>query len=272
VAEQRPWHHLFGLSWSDFFRGTGVSVEPEKDLSHKQQLLDLVIVRPEGSPLLRQLPDGFEDLGTYNLVTFKSHQEALDGEALDEMVGYAGNFRKQVSPSMQELLPLSEFRRFAVCVRSPRKLAGETALEAVRTGVYRAHHFSGFITVVVVHELPREPHNAMLLLFSAKEDLVAYAAENYQPHSVETNTLLLQLVARYREERIPMPETLEEMTRRTIDEVLNQTPPEELLKRLSPEERLRGLSPEERLRGLSPEELEAFARRMREDAANPPRG
>ncbi len=105
MAEQRPWHHLFGLSWSDFFRGTGVSVEP---------------------------------------------------------------------------------------------------------------------------------HNAMLLLFSAKEDLVAYAAGHDQPHSVETNTLLLQLVARYREERIPMPETLEEMTRRTIAEILSN---------MTVEERLRGGHP-----------------------------
>ncbi len=46
MAEQQPWHHLFRLSWVDFFHGSPMKVEPEMDLSHKQQLLDLVILRP----------------------------------------------------------------------------------------------------------------------------------------------------------------------------------------------------------------------------------
>jgi hypothetical protein len=50
MDEQRPWHRLFGLSWQDFFRGAPVRVELEKDLSHRQQLLDLVILRAEGGP------------------------------------------------------------------------------------------------------------------------------------------------------------------------------------------------------------------------------
>src|SRR5262249_55299739 len=97
--ELNPWHQLFGLSWMDFFRGTAVSVESEKDLSHHQQFLDLVIVWPEGVTLPRLLPDGFDDLGRYNLVTFKSHQEALSGYALDELVGHFVNFHKQASPN-----------------------------------------------------------------------------------------------------------------------------------------------------------------------------
>jgi hypothetical protein len=40
MSEPRPWHRLFGLSLVDFFRGMPVSVELEKDLSLKQQLLD----------------------------------------------------------------------------------------------------------------------------------------------------------------------------------------------------------------------------------------
>src|SRR5689334_4956857 len=37
-------HRLFGLSWTDFFRGTDVAVETEFDLSTKQQFLDVVII------------------------------------------------------------------------------------------------------------------------------------------------------------------------------------------------------------------------------------
>jgi hypothetical protein len=54
---QRPWYRLFGLSLVDFFQGMPVDVELEKDLSLKQQLLDVVIIRKQPVPLSRQLPD-----------------------------------------------------------------------------------------------------------------------------------------------------------------------------------------------------------------------
>ncbi len=55
MDEQRPWHRLFGLSWQDFFRGAPVRVELEKDLSLRQQLVDLVILLVRGGPLPRRL-------------------------------------------------------------------------------------------------------------------------------------------------------------------------------------------------------------------------
>src|SRR5919205_2002974 len=136
MDEQRPWHRLFGLSWVDFFPGTPVTVEPEKDLSEKQQLLDLLILRPGAGALPRRLPDGFEDLAGHNLVSFKSYQEALDGWALNELVGHYVNYRKQVSPSMQDLLPETDFRLFAVSVRYPQGLARQVAMTSVQPGVY----------------------------------------------------------------------------------------------------------------------------------------
>src|SRR5262245_40373404 len=119
---QRPWHRLFGLSLVDFFRGTPVTVELEKDLSFKQQLLDVVLIRKTSAALPCRLPDGFEELAPHNLVTFKSYQEALDGWALSELIGHYVNYRKQVSISMQELLPETDFRLFAVSVRFPQGL------------------------------------------------------------------------------------------------------------------------------------------------------
>jgi len=79
TEEQRPWHRLFGLSWIDFFRGMPVQVELEKDLSLKQQLLAIVLIHKEAATLPCRLPDGFEELAAHNLISFKSHQEALDG-------------------------------------------------------------------------------------------------------------------------------------------------------------------------------------------------
>src|SRR6266446_10585475 len=153
MNEARPWHRLFGLSLVDFFRGTPVSVELEKDLSLKQQLLDVVLLRKGAAPLLFRLPDGFEDLAAFNLVTFKSYQEALDGWALNELVAHYVNCRKQVSPSMQDLLPETDFRLFAVSVRFPQALTRQVNLAPLQPGVYEVRHFTGPTRVVVVHEL-----------------------------------------------------------------------------------------------------------------------
>src|SRR5947209_20601518 len=98
MSEPTAWHRLFGLSLVDFFRGTPVTVELEKDLSLKQQLLDVILLRKGTAPLPFRLPDGFEELAPYNLVSFKSYQEALDGWALSELIGHYVNCRNQLSP------------------------------------------------------------------------------------------------------------------------------------------------------------------------------
>ncbi len=271
MSEPRPWHRLFGLSWIDFFQGTAIGVETEIDLSLKQQFIDLVLIRKGPGPIPRPLPDGFEDLAAHNLLTFKSHQEALDGWALCELVGHYVNYRKQSSPSLQDLLPETDFRLFAVCARYPHNLAQQVALTSLREGVYEVQLVTLRIRVIVVHQLPQEEHNAMLLLFSAREALLRYGQEHYRPHSQETSSLLYQLFKAYSEEP-DMPDKLKEFVRQTIDELLASLPAEELRKRLSPEERLEGLPVEERLKGLSAEEviralpqetLEALARQLK---------
>jgi hypothetical protein len=271
MEAQRPWHRLFGLSWMDFFRGQPVTVEMEKDLSLKQQLLDLVIIRKDATLLPCRLPDGFEDLAPHNLVTFKSYQEALDGWALTELLGHYVNYRKQVSPSMQELLPESDFRLFAVSVRFPQGLAQQVEMTRLQDGVYEVRHFTGKLRVIVVHQLPLAEHNAMLHLFSARGDLLRYGAEHYRVRSEETSTLLLQLFTRYRLEVTTMPDLLEQFTRETIDDLLRKLPVQARLKGLSVEERLEGLSVDELLAGLPPETREALARRLKDNGspANP---
>jgi hypothetical protein len=270
MEEPRPWHRLFGLSWQDFFRGTPVRVELEKDLSHRQQLLDLVILHLEGGPLPRRPPDGFEDLGRHNLVSFKSYQEALDGWTLCELLGHYVNYCKQVSPSMNDLLPEADFRLFAVSARFPRGLARQVPLEALQEGVYRIRYFTGVIRLVVIHQLPREKHNAMLHLFSANPELVEFGARQYRPFSEETSTLLYNLFARYQREGLPMePLTLEELHRETVEEILNQTPPEKLLALLLAKKRLEGLSAHELLKALTPEMRAELARLLKEVEPTP---
>jgi hypothetical protein len=255
MSEPTSWHRLFGLSLVDFFRGMPVSVELEKDLSLKQQLLDVVLIRKEAGPLPCRLPDGFEELAAHNLVTFKSYQEALDGWALNELIGHYVNYRKQASPSMQDLLPETDFRLFAVSVRFPQGLARQPALAPVQPGAAEVRHFTGALRLVVVHELPQQEHNALLHLFSARTDLLRYGAAHYRPRSRETSTLLLQLFERYRLEVSLMPDMLEQFAEETINE---------LLKNMPVEKRLKGLSADEVLAALSPETRAALAQRLKD--------
>src|SRR5713226_5360569 len=111
------WHRHFGLLLTDFFTGSPFVVELEKDLSIKKQLLDVVILRKDKGRFAERLPDGLDDLADHNLITFKSHQEALDDWALKELTGHYVNYRKQLAETDQPLLPETAFRLYAVCSR-----------------------------------------------------------------------------------------------------------------------------------------------------------
>jgi hypothetical protein len=140
-----------------------------------------------------------------------------------------------------------------VCARFPQQLAQQLPLTRLQEGIYEVRLGPLQIRVIVASQLPQEEHNAMLHLFSAREELLRYAHEHYRPRSQETSSLLYQLFKVYSEEP-DMPDKLKEFVRQTIDELLASLPPEELRNRLSPEERLEGLPAEERLKGLPVEE------------------
>src|SRR6202030_2979287 len=95
----RDWHRLFGLLLTDFFTGSPFTVEVERDLSAQQQFLDVVILRRGRGRMSVRLPDGLDGLAAHNLLTFKSHHEALDGWAMKELVGHYVAYRKLVSTS-----------------------------------------------------------------------------------------------------------------------------------------------------------------------------
>jgi hypothetical protein len=271
MDEQWPWHRLFALSWVDFFRGTPVTVEPEKDLSLKKQLLDMLLLRKEAGPLNCRLPDGFEEFAHFNLVTFKSHQEKLSAWALLELLGHYVNLRKQVSPSMDEaaLRPEDEFRLYAVCARYPQQLAGmNIPLRPIMEGVYEVSVLTSRIRVIVANQLPRQEHNAMLHLFSSKADLLDYGRQHYRPRSGDTSTLLLLLYRQYQREGEIMPDMLEEFAREEVDRLLKELPVEKRLEGLTSEQRLEGMTTEQFLRGLSPETLRELQEKLKANGAS----
>jgi hypothetical protein len=276
----RDWHRLFGLLLTDFFSGSPFVVEVERDLSVQQQLLDVVIVRRRPGQFAAPLPDGLEGLRSHNLMTFKSHHEALDGWTMKELIGADVAYRKLVSASPSDLLPEDQFGLYAVAARFPHKLAGQVPWQRVQAGVYDCRWGTDTIRVVVAGELPEQAHNAPLHLFSAAPNLIEVGSTAYRRRSAQTSRLLGQLFERLQEEGFAVSFTMEDFNRQYIKEHFPQlTPAErrEALKSLSPKERrkvLQSLPPEELLAVLSADQIRQYLEQLttgRPDQARKPR-
>src|SRR5262249_43832571 len=153
----------------------------------------VVVVRRERGRFVGRLPDGLEELRQHNLITFKSHHEALTAWAMKELVGLDVAYRKLVSPKPSALLPEEEFGLYAVTTRFPQNLSGQVPWKTVQAGVYDCQWGTDTIRVVVAEELPPEPHNAPLHLFSASPELVNFGRRVYQRRSANTGALLGEL-------------------------------------------------------------------------------
>ena len=244
----RDWHRLFGLLLTDFFTDSPFVVEIERDLSQQQQLLDVVILRRGRGRFAERLPDGLDDLTEHNLITFKSHREALDDWAMKELLGHYVAYRKLVSPKPSMLLSEDRFRLYAVCARFPHNLSSQVPWQECRAGVYDCRWGTDTVRVVVAGELSCEAHNAPLHLFSASAELIRFGSSVYRRRSEDTSVLLEQLFERFRREDFAMSYTMADFRRDYIKEHLPQLPLEErreVLASLPLEERFAGLSEEQ---------------------------
>ncbi len=246
-----PWHRLFGLTISDFFIDTRYEVELEKDLSRKQQLLDVVIIEKKEGKAPKTLPDGLEDLKAHNLMTYKSHQERLDEWPIEELCGHYVNYRKQISPSLDALLPADDFRLYAVSARYPEKLAAQVELKPVSQGVYNMCWGVRYIRVIVLSRIKRAEKNAPWLMFSAVSDKVKFGATCYRWKS-PVSGIINKLFQKYQNEGLTMPYTLEDFQKEIKAEVLQSLTEDDI------QWLLRGLKPEDRLKGLRPEDIDAL--------------
>ena len=244
-----PWHRLFGLTLTDFFLNTAYEVELEKDLSLKQQLLDVVIIEKKEGKIPESVPDGLENLAAHNLMTYKSHQERLDGWTIEELCGHYVNYRKQISPSFDNLLPAEDFRLFAVSARHPEKLAKQVDFAAIGPGVYDVRWGVRDVRIIVLSRIVESENNAPWLMFSADADKVRYGATRYEWKS-PVSGILNKLFNKYQSEGVVMPYTMEDFQREVKEEFLGSLTGEDL------ERLLKGLKPEERLKGLKLEEID----------------
>jgi hypothetical protein len=175
------------------------------------------------------------------------------------------------------LWPEDRFRLYAVSARFPHNLASQAPWQERQAGVYDCRWGPDDVRVVVAGELPREPHNAPLHLFSASPELVGFGGMSYRRRSKNTSAMLEQLLETFQREGFSMSFTMEDFQRQYAREHFGQLTPEEqraTLEQLSPErlqEILQALPPEERLAGLSPEQIQEYLERLKSTQPAEPR-
>lgn len=251
------WHRLFGIALTLHFADYPLTIELEKELAIKRQLLDILILKKGDQPILGPLPDGLEDLAQHNLLTYKSLQEPLDDWTLKELTGHYVNYRKLVSPSLDNLLPEENFSLLAVATRYPQKLIRQSGSnwQRLKEGVYQVKRGSDIIRVIVLKKIPNAERNLVWQLFSAQQEKVQEAARSYLQSDSEINTIMNELLKKYQAEGIHMPYTLDDYRKEYVRGGLHLLTPEEVLTRYEPQQRLAGLALEERLAGLDAKDI-----------------
>ncbi|KHD07833.1 hypothetical protein PN36_31450 [Candidatus Thiomargarita nelsonii] len=266
MSKKINWHRAFGLTLTDFFKDSNFEVGLEKEMSVKLQYLDVLIIKKsDGKPVDKlKLPDGFEHLVKYNILTYKSMHQALDHWAIEEVIGHYVSYRKMVSPSKQELLPASDFQVYAVSTRYPKNLLGSKKklnpeIEEIQAGVYKVlSKLICPVIILVLSEMLKDDKNALWQLFSGKADGFEFGNVHYQWHDPSSQALLNQLYKLYSKEGVVMSYTW--------DDYFRDYPPEEFLRKLPPEAILKGISDdvilkipdEKRLKGISPEVIKKY--------------
>jgi hypothetical protein len=272
------WHRLFGLMLMDYFSDRGFRVELEKDLSQKRQYLDVVIVeRKDEEANLSGICDGFDNLSSHNLLSYKSKQESLNAWALEELIGHYVNYSKILDRSRQT--KSDDIRLYAVSTRRPSSLLSLTRATEVKPGVWDIRVLNLDIRILVLNGLPLEQRNAVLAFFSFNAEKVRFAMEHYEWRMEDGSTVINQLLKNYSLEGIAMPYTMEQFRKDYMkahlpemdtDEVLSMFTPEDRLKGLAPKDRLKGLAPKDRLEGLAPKDrLEGLAPKDRLEGLAP---
>lgn len=77
---RKNWHRYFDLILADFFVGSPIGVEVEYDVTTKSQYLDALLVK--AGNFVGELPDGLDNMGAHNLITYKSRCETLHDWAM----------------------------------------------------------------------------------------------------------------------------------------------------------------------------------------------
>ncbi|MSU78662.1 MAG: hypothetical protein EXS16_11285 [Gemmataceae bacterium] len=226
------WHDLLGAVLIDFFADSPFDVDTEYDVTLRKQFLDIVVLRKREGEFHRPLPDGFGPLANHNLISFKSHQDAFDTWALQELVAYYVCYRKQVGGEKKKLLPATEFCLIAISARYPVGLMTAIPLVERQPGVYDIEWGKLAIRLIVIRELPLAEMNTILLLFSQATNQLDFAVRHYHKTTDDASSVIDQMIRLYKKEDDKMAITIADLKRLSHQAILEEMTPKERLEML----------------------------------------
>ncbi|MEM7134249.1 MAG: hypothetical protein AAF702_48715 [Chloroflexota bacterium] len=285
------WHRLFGIAVEqDFIDYVSLRIDREKDLSNKEQLLDLLVVYTDSMEELatflksppKPLPDGLDNLSQHNLITYKSLRESLNEWTLQELLGHYVNYRKNTPVADSgTLFPEDHFQLYAICTRFPQTLITKYKSKEIQPGVYDLFGFGLTIRIIVLNSIPKAKHNAIWNIFSNVVENIEYGAIQYRSKLEEMSSVLDRLFKFYQLEGIHMSYSFEQFEKEhfldkvpemlqdeevqpglletflkylSLDKILSWFLDDDRRRQRSVRTILARLSPDERLEGLSPDE------------------
>ncbi len=234
-------HNLEGLPFEVF---------TEYDVTIKQNLLDFYVIRRKKVSSLSSLADGLNDLRKYNLISYKSFRESFNIEALEELVCYSILFRKDKARKDELLLPEKYVRVVALSTMKPVQILSEKKIKHkdLGGGAYNLQFGTVAVRLIVIQELPQtKAENGNFLLFSADEKQVKYGIGHNTLDGTTYNSLLLELLRRYKTEEGSMAELMKKLSKEEMFvgllDLLDDK--KQVLDRFAPEDRLESLSPKQ---------------------------
>ncbi len=103
------------------FKDFPIDIDTKIDVSEVEQRIDIVL-RLANDLTPPVIGDGIEGLLPHNLFTFKSYQESLTVESIEELIGYTVGYKKKEAPEGSDQLPREKVKLFALVTRSPEKI------------------------------------------------------------------------------------------------------------------------------------------------------
>ena len=156
---------------------------------------------------------------------------------------------------MNDMMPESNFKLYAISTRFPKKLAQQLALHSISQGVYDIVWGTDTIRLIVLSQIPTGEHNAIWRLFSAKRESVIQARNQYEMNQPKISTIVQNLFEIYQQEKIDVSYTIQDYQIDYVRDHLNLLPADEVLNHYSAKDRLNGLTARDRLNGLSVEDI-----------------
>jgi len=176
------WHRSFGLAIEGDFSDYPFEILREKDMSTQEEYLDVLIINTKRGTYPTPLPDGLENLKSYNLITYKSLHESLNAWTIEELIGHYVSYRKMLSSEdkKKKLPPEEDFQLYAICTIHPQKLLKQHKHKRIKKGVYELTWGAKKICIIVLSAVPKSRKNALWNIFSNVKKNIEYGLTQYR--------------------------------------------------------------------------------------------